>query len=318
MLLVYLAIKNLSMSSWMITGANGNLGKRLLTTLLQDAEVSAVHAVVRSERAAQTIKDLELPDTSHERLQVHVLDYADVQALKAVAQHCTRAVHLVGILKETRQASYFDAHEASSQALAEALAESPVEHISYLSIVGSKPDAGNACLASKGAAEQILLSGPTPVCVLRVPMVLGEGDYASFALSKRARSGTSIAFRASSLEQPIYAGDVVAAVVAAGQRQVTGSLDLGGPEVLTRSALHDRAAAAVGGVTKTLSLPLFIGQAMAGLFSAVLANPPLTPAMLGVLDHDDEVDPAPALAALGLESLTPLDDMLAAVLGSKH
>ena len=41
----------------------------------------------------------------------------------------------------------------------------------------------------------------------------------------------------------------------------------------------------------------------------LLANPPVTEAMLEVLDHDDDIDPRAACAALNLE-LTPLDETL--------
>ena len=55
-------------------------------------------------------------------------------------------------------------------------------------------------------------------------------------------------------------------------------------------------------------------MAMAGLFEALLGNPPVTQAMLGVLDHDDNVDSQSALAALQMEGLTDLDTMLDACL----
>lgn len=302
------------MSSWMITGANGNLGKRLITTLLEDP-LQNVHAVVRSDKAANSIKALDIPADQAERLQLHVLNYTDVEALKAVALKSSHVVHLVGILKETASASYEDAHENSTRALLEAVQDTGVEHITYLSIVGSSPSAANACLASKGAAEQLLLNAPVAACVLRVPMVLGEGDYASFALKKRAVSKLNFSFRAVSLEQPIYAGDVISAILAARDKRLDEALDLGGPEILSRADLNRRAAAALNRQTTTLSLPFALGHAMAWLFSRLMSNPPVTPAMLGVLDHDDNVDPAPALQLLGIAQLTPLDDMLGKVLG---
>ena len=40
----------------------------------------------------------------------------------------------------------------------------------------------------------------------------------------------------------------------------------------------------------------------------------MTTAMLGVLEHDDQVDPAPACARLGIE-LTPLDETLKRTVG---
>ncbi|MCR9259840.1 MAG: NAD(P)H-binding protein [Pseudomonadaceae bacterium] len=299
--------------TWMITGANGNLGKRLISEILSDNN-SEVVAVVRSARAQHEIESLELDADKVARLEVKVLNYDDVAALTEVAQGCDKAVHLVGILKETKMANYFDAHEASTSALLQALENSTVKHLTYLSIVGSTPDSNNACLASKGRAEQLCLKHNLATCVLRVPMVLGEGDYASFALRKRAQAGRSITFRADSMEQPIYAGDVVRAVIAAGTREIDGDLNLAGPEVLSRRALTERAAAIVGGGGKVVSLPLGLGLGMAGLFETFMANPPVTKAMLEVLDHDDEVDPQAACQALGLEALTPLDDMLKAVL----
>lgn len=298
---------------WLITGANGNLGKRLVETLLQNPG-DAVVAVVRSERAEQTLKSMRLDAVARERLQVRVLSYTDVDALRAAASGCNKAVHLVGILKETRQATYADAHEASTAALLQALAGSSVEHLVYMSIVGSSADAGNTCLASKGAAEDLCRAHALPTCVLRVPMVLGEGDYASYALRSRASKRLSFTFRAASLEQPIYAGDVVRAIVAAAMRNLEASVDLGGPEVLSRRDLTERAAAVLHTHGQVVSLPMWLGRAFAGLLQSVLGNPPMTVAMLDVLDHDDVIDPENGVALLGMDPLTPLDDMLRSVL----
>ncbi|MEE8244625.1 MAG: hypothetical protein V3R27_06500, partial [Pseudomonadales bacterium] len=85
--------------------------------------------------------------------------------------------------------------------------------------------------------------------------------------------------------------------------------ELAGPEALTRRELTHRAAACLGRTTTVLSLPIGVGMLMAGLLER-LPNPPVTRAMLGVLDHDDRIDAHAAARALGLE-LTPLQDMLA-------
>jgi NADH dehydrogenase len=143
-------------------------------------------------------------------------------------------------------------------------------------------------------------------------MVLGEDDYASRALARRARAKLAFTFRAGSLEQPIFAGDVIAAIVAGLDMALDGglALDLGGPESLDRRALTQRAARVLGLPGPTLvSLPLGLGMAMAGAFETVSGNPPVTRAMLGVLDHDDAFDPASAAARLGI-TLTDLDTML--------
>ena len=278
-----------------ITGANGNLGQRLLN-VLDDAR-----ALVRSQRAAETVSRVcSSVDTA-------VVNYDDAAALTTALRGCTRVVHLVGIIKESRGNRYEQAHEASCRALVEAAEAAGVQQIVYLSIVGSRPDAANACLASKGRAEALLHAGAVPAFVLRVPMVLGEGDYASFALGKRARASMAFAFRAASLEQPVYAGDVVAFVAhVLGSDPEARTVELGGPEVLTRRALTHRAAIALGvAPPPVFSLPLVLGLALAGALE-LLPNPPVTRAMLGVLDHDDQV-PVPDYLPM---ALTPLDEML--------
>ena len=72
-------------------------------------------------------------------------------------------------------------------------------------------------------------------------MVLGEGDYASGALLRRAAQARSFAFRPASLEQPIYAGDVITAIGQAATLKYAGGLDLAGAESLSRRALLQRA-----------------------------------------------------------------------------
>ena len=159
---------------------------------------------------------------------IRILDYTDASALSQAAAGCGAAVHLVGIIKEGARSSFYDAHEATTQALGSI---DGLERIVYLSIVGAAGDSNNACLASKAAAEKILLSGTTPAVVVRVAMVLGEGDYASVALAKRASRRLGLTFRAASMEQPIYAGDLIEAIVAAlDWSGGAATLDLAGPE----------------------------------------------------------------------------------------
>lgn len=305
-------------NKWLITGANGNLGRRLIAHLLKSTSDEIV-AVVRSESALRTLKQLISSESvdlgsQKERLSVCVADYTNVADLSNAAQGCDRAVHLVGILKATARASYKAAHEDSCVALAQALIDSSVQHITYLSIVGSQPLAVNSCLASKGRAEAILSNAAIDACTLRVPMVLGEGDYASAALLRRAKSSRGFVFRGPSLEQPIYAGDVVCAVIAASIIQLKGGYDLGGPESLSRQDLYRRAAKLFSNRPVFVSLPLGIGLFAAAILEKLLGNPPVTRAMLGVLDHDDDIDPEPTLRLLKMDSLTSLDSMLSAVL----
>lgn len=280
----------------LVTGANGHLGRRLLKEL-----TTPTRALVRSEAAASTLAD---------HGDVGIVDYGDGDGLGDACVGCASVVHLVGIIKESARATYAGAHEESTRNLLQAATDAGVGRIVYLSILGADVDSPNACLASKARAETILLKSTIPTLVIRVPMVLGEGDYASVALLAKARRRIAFEFRASSLEQPIYAGNVVHAIrgglTADGP---TGILELAGLRSLSR---RDLIAVASGVGTRIVSLPLGLGYALAWMLERVSDNPPLTRAMLGVLDHDDDIDPQPGAEALGIR-LTGLVETLARV-----
>jgi len=287
----------------LITGANGHLGRRLIRALSPSANV---RALVRSSGAAAVIAD--------SGADVRIVDYLDTQAMVEAAQGCSHAVHLVGIIRESSSTSFETAHESTTRVLADAARRAGLRRVVYLSILGADTASPNACLASKARAERLLAECTVPSLVIRVPMVLGEQDHASRALYHRARRRIDVQFRAGSLEQPIYAGDVVAALLRGvdptGDYPAEMSLDLAGPESLTRAALTRRAAEVMGyRGPLTVSLPVSAGMLLAALFERLSDDPPISRAMLGVLDHDDRLDPSPALMALSL-SLTPLDQAL--------
>ena len=294
----------------LVTGANGNLGRALIRRLARASGATPripVRALVRSERAAATVRELpEAPD-------VAVVDYRDVDALAAAATGGVAIVHLVGILKESSTTRYRDAHEGTAEALSAAARRAGCLRIVYLSILGARVDSANACLASKARAEEILLKPPLETTILRVPMVLGGDEPATWALRARARARIVPLVRGgASLEQPIDSADVVEAIASALARPALAgqALDLAGPESLSRRELIGRAAALTGGAPpRVVPIPLAWIRGFAALAERFQSDPPITPAMLGVLEHDDRVDPTPACRALGIE-LTPLDETL--------
>lgn len=280
----------------LITGANGHLGRRLIARLRGDREIVAA---VRSDRAAAMVAD--------SGAEVRLVDYGEGDSLVAAAAGCEAAVHLAGIIRETAGNRYVDAHEGTVRAL---MGVEGIRRIVYVSVIGADRGSRNACLASKAAAESLLLSGRASARVLRVPMVLGEGDYASLALGRRASSPVSFTFRAGSFEQPVYAGDVIDAIAALLDRADAPELvELAGLERVTRRELTRRAGRVLDRRTLLVSLPVALGHVLAAMFETLSPNPPMTRDMLGVLDHDDEVDVTSACKALGLQ-LTTLDETL--------
>ena len=209
-----------------ITGANGHLGQRLIEKLGPEHVV----ALVRSARAAASLGHWN-------GLDVRTVDYADANSLGDAMCGVDVLVHLVGIIKESAANSFETAHIASSQAVVEAMDEAKVKRLVYLSLVGASVQSSNPCFQSRGRAEAILAGAGESRLLLRIPMVLGEGDYASFSLSRQAQRAVNFVFRAASLEQPIYGGDVIDALMSGVNGNGEGVLSLAGPESLSRKHL---------------------------------------------------------------------------------
>jgi len=265
-----------------------------------------VVAVVRSDQALQSLSEL----VCH-RL---VVDYSDSDALTAAARDCDCVVHLVGIIKKTGHNSYLQAHEIPCFALAAAAQRAGLKRVIALSILGSNAESENDCLASRGKSEDILLEGPVPVTILRVPMVLGENDFASKSLLAKAKQTIGISFRADSLEQPIYAGDVVSAICSLIENPVQDTvLELGGPESLSRRQLIHRAGLSIGKQPRVLSIPVIFGKWLGRIIGMLMVSPPVTEDMIDLLDHDDDIDAKKVADRLGIE-LTSLDMMLTRVI----
>ena len=116
------------------------------------------------------------------------------------------------------------------------------------------------------------------------------------------------------MEQPIYSLDVVDAIISAASLVPKNRvMELAGPESLTRKKLIQRAGVIIDNEPRVLSFPIAFGLFLAWVLERTSSNPPVTRAMLGVLDHDDNIDTREAADTLGLV-LTPLDEMLENVL----
>jgi len=297
----------------LVTGANGQIGRRLLERLARSTPPVPVRAAVRSARAAETLEALP----TEIRSEICIVDYRNAGQLAEAARDCRYAVHLVGILKETATSRYEDAHEAATRAIADAAATVGLRRIVYLSILGSNPESTNACLASKGRAEQILLDAKTPALILRVPMVIGPGDVTAGIVRREALSRVlPLAAGGRSRAQPIYAGDLIEAINAGLERDDLDDLilDLAGPESLPQREFIERAARLYDNRPRILSVPTGLILFLAGLLERFFANPPITKTALEVILADDDVDPEPARRKLGID-LTPLDEILRRCVG---
>jgi uncharacterized protein YbjT (DUF2867 family) len=302
-----------------VTGANGQIGRTLLQELARrstQSEPIRVRALVRSERAKKTIEALDLEPAP----EIEIVDYTSPNAMEAALADMHSVIHLVGIIKESKGASYLGAHEQTCHALALAANRADLKRIVYLSILGSSPSSDNECLASKGRAEAQLLEDRVSTIVLRVPMVLGGDDPATDSLRRQAQARSlRLIDGGRTLQQPIDARDVVRAALAA-CHAIPGrsvALDVGGPECLPHRNLVQRAARLYHNDPTIRSVPLWLARLVVRVIGLLLPNPPITLPMFDILQHDDRTNPDVVAKTLGIE-LTPLSKTLSDYVGPKE
>ncbi|MGB1884622.1 MAG: SDR family oxidoreductase [Gammaproteobacteria bacterium] len=288
-----------------ITGANGQLGRLLLPALSGTYDLAAI---VRSAGALARLAKRVGPEIA---AAVHCCDPWNADSLRSAVGRCDAIVHLVGTIRETSRNRFRHAHEAAAEAVSRLAGDTGCRHLIYISILGADHPGDLEILQRRLAVEQYLRDAIECVTTIRVPMVLGAGDRASRALARSASRRVSVLFGGDSLEQPIYAQDLIAAITNAIERGAGehGTFNLAGPTVLTRRELVQRVASVLNTSPILLSAPFAPALAFAR-FGERFKNPaPLQSEMLRLLDHDDNIDPMPAAGALGIE-LTSLDDFL--------
>ena len=288
-----------------ITGANGHLGKRLIQKI---SNMVPVTALVRRTSAQTELEGLYHPSSD---LNIRKVDFENVPELREAMSNGSHIVHLIGTIKETQNNPLEKSHEHCANAVCLAAEELGIGRLVYVSIIGANPDSPSICLRRRSAVETIFSNNIRSTDTLRIPMVLGENDRASRALSKRARAKIVTLFRGSSLEQPIYAGDVVDAIWSCLNRpsQQRRLFELAGPETITRKALVRKAGQLINNDPNIISLPLFFGMAFAQAAEILRKNPVVTRDMLKILDHDDNIDCSSACSFLEIE-LTSLEEIL--------
>ncbi len=291
----------------LITGSNGNLGKNFLLSN-GDYEVCAL---VRSQKAKDDL--MNFVEQNHiQNTEVVKCDYLDLPSMRELAKPCRYLLHLVGIIKENHQNKFDLVHQQTTVSVLQAIKGTNIEKSCYISILGSDETSNNKCFASRGLAEKAFLDSEIPSLILQVPMVLGKNDYASHALKENALSKIAFTFRKTSLEQPIYANDIIEVIKKDIKRSLirskstNGIRALAGPTSLTREKLVHEVAKIMGVRARIISLPIILGYTIARLLKFVSSNPPITKDMLEVLDHDDNIDPTKSSHELGIK-LTSLE-----------
>ena len=203
-------------------------------------------------------------------------DIHDKAALARLIPGHDAVVNLVAILHgDLFRFEYV--HVELVKKIARACQDSGVLRLVHVSALGAATDAPSMYQRSKAAGEAVLQGSQLDWTVLRPSVIFGEGDQflALFARLQKALPVMPLA-GADTLFQPVWVGDVVAAIVQCLQRDDTAkrTYEVCGPERFTLRQLVKMAGSLSGHARPVIGLPPPIARLQA-LFMELAPGPTL-------------------------------------------
>ncbi|MGZ5405111.1 MAG: NAD(P)H-binding protein [Nocardioides sp.] len=288
----------------LVLGATGYVGSRLVPALLD-----AGHDVVASSSRAPR------PDAHAwgDRVEWRRCDATDRDQVDSALEGVDALVYLVHSLDSP---GFADRDRLAARTVGKALTASPVHRVVYLS--GLVPDVAPAelspHLSSRHEVESLLADSGRSFLALRAGVVIGAGST-SFEIIRQLATlllVQPVPLWMNRRVQPVAVSDVVRALVeTVVDDTLTGSIDVGGPDVVTYPDLMSVVSRGAG--LRRLHLPVPAAPSIAvGLGMAALsAAPPRTAVALAHSLREDMVC-RPDLTWAPLDGL-PLLDLRTAV-----
>ncbi len=239
-----------------VLGGTGFVGSHLVPQLVK----AGYRVRVLTRRRERGKHLLLLPE-----VEVLACDVGDDAALSRAIAGSAAVVNLVGILHETRRASFAAVHAELPQRLAEACLGQGVTRVLHMSALQAAPGAPSAYLRTKAAGEQALLREAARglrVTIFRPSVIFGPGDSFLNLFARLLRVMPVVPLGCPQARfQPVYVEDVARVFVTslASPATVGQAYALCGPRVYTLRQLVRFVAHTLGlrrrivGLSDTLS-----------------------------------------------------------------
>lgn len=287
-----------------VFGGSGFLGRHVVRALAKLGY--RIRVAVRRPELAGFLQPLGQVGQIH-AVQANVRHSASVEA---AARDADVVINLVGILFE-RGRQKFDAVQAfGAEAVALAAAAFGARMV-HVSAIGADEHAPSHYARSKAVGERLVLAAVPSAVILRPSVLFGPEDdfFNKFAAIARFSPALPLIGGGHTRFQPVFAGDVASAVVAAieGRADDGEVYELGGPEVRSFKQLMQFMLATIERQRLLVPIPFALAKFQAGILQ-LLPKPLLTPDQVELLRGDVTVsDQAKregrTLKALGIDAV---------------
>lgn len=261
-----------------VTGGTGFVGEYVVRQLLRHEH--EVRVLVREPAKAGALRER----SNIELIQGNLEDRA---ALRRLTAGSDAVVHLVGIIEEIGRQTFERVHVDGTRAVLAAARESGVRRFVYMSALGARPDPkATPYHRTKAAAEEIVRAEFASHVIMKPSLIAAPGNEVLRMLLTMLRMSPLVPVIGNGLYrlQPVAAADVAEAfAVAASDAGISGTFELGGPDVLTYHEMLDALEQALGVRRRRVAVPVSMVK-FSAYAGAVLPNlNPITPDQLQML-----------------------------------
>jgi len=270
-----------------VFGGSGFIGRYIVKRLANQGYT--VRVAVRDPEAAHFLQPMGNVGQIV-RLPVAV---QDDDAVRWALEGADVAINLVGILHETGGLQTFEQVQAQAPArIARAAADAGVKRFVQLSALGADPNSPSIYARTKAMGETAVQEAFPEATVLRPSIVVGPEDsfFNRFARMATLSPVIPLIGGGTTRFQPVYAGDVADAAMAAIKRaDAKGRIyELGGPRTYTFKQLMALMLEQIRRKRLLLPIPFALAEIQARVLE-LLPSPPLTRDQLKLLKVDNVV-----------------------------
>lgn len=266
----------------LVTGAAGFVGSRTARRLAETETVRAlVHREpVRGGSLEAVVADLTKPET--------------LPAALEGAEVVVHAAAITGDRKEPHSGAYDEVNRIGTENLVAAARKAGVRRFVLVSGLGTRPAPPGTYMATRWGAEEAVRASGIPFVILQPSVLFGPGAPFITALAGLIRSSPVVPLIGSGRLrfQPLHVDDLVTCIERACRDDALAGrpYPIGGSEHVSFRGILETIAQAMGRRRLVVPIPMPIARVQARLMSAVLANPPLTPAALELFSFENATD----------------------------
>lgn len=294
-----------------VFGATGFIGRYIVRELAK----TGARVVVPSREPDRALHLKPMGDVG--QIVPVAANVRDAASVRRAVEGADTVINLCGLLFEKGSQSFQTIHIDAAETIAKAAADAGAARFLQMSALGADEASPSVYAQTKAAGEQAVRAAFPGAVVLRPSLVFGPEDdfFNRFAMYARLSPVLPLIGGGETRFQPVYVGDVAdAAVAALSSSDASGkTYSLGGPRTYSFKQLMEIILEEIDRDRLLVPVPFFVARAkgaviefaltnrVAGLFSGILPDPPLTLDQMRLLEIDNVVpDSAPGLNDLGI------------------